>query len=252
VGETKHLIVNADDFGFSAGINRGIVEAYEHGIVTSASLMVDQPGAEEAAAYAREHPKLGVGVHLELPGWRAATRALHRAIGSETRLAEAVTKEVGRQLDRFRTLVGRDATHVDSHRHRHRHEPARSVVAEVAGELGVPARDLGTTVRHCRDFYGQTYGRIYSTRPNLEAISVDALVRLLEELSPGVSELCCHPGYADDLEPPFRKEPYRGERVQEVRALCDRRVRATVERQGIRLCSFRDLPALRAERPEPA
>jgi predicted glycoside hydrolase/deacetylase ChbG (UPF0249 family) len=156
-----------------------------------------------------------------------------------------MASEVHRQLDRFRSLVGRDPTHVDSHRHRHRHEPARPIVVDMAAELGIPVRDFDATVRHCGDFYGQTYGRIYSTRPNPEAISADGLVRLLEQLSPGVTELCCHPGYADDLLASFRKEPYRGERAQEVRSLCDSRVRAGVERLGIRLCSFSDVAPLR-------
>src|SRR4030095_4795665 len=65
----KYLIVNADDFGQSPGINRGIIEAHEHGIVTSASFMTRWPAAGEAASYAREHPKLSVGLHLDLGEW---------------------------------------------------------------------------------------------------------------------------------------------------------------------------------------
>ena len=98
-------------------------------------------------------------------------------------------------------------------------------------------------IRFCGDFYGQSYGRIHSTRPDPDAIGVDALVRLLEGLSPGVTELCCHPGYADDLEPPLRQEPYRDERALEVRSLCDQRVLLAVQRLGITLCTFRDVVA---------
>ena len=63
------LIVNADDFGMSAGINRGIAEAHERGIVTSTSLMVRWPAAKDAAVYARARPALGVGLHLDLGEW---------------------------------------------------------------------------------------------------------------------------------------------------------------------------------------
>ena len=63
---SRAAIVNADDFGQSAGINRGIVEAHERGIVTSASLMVRWPAASAAAAYARAHPRLSVGLHVDL------------------------------------------------------------------------------------------------------------------------------------------------------------------------------------------
>ena len=51
----RYLIVNADDFGLSPGVNRGVVQAHERGIVTSASLMVRQPAAGAAAACARAH-----------------------------------------------------------------------------------------------------------------------------------------------------------------------------------------------------
>src|SRR5206468_2930594 len=60
----KLVVVNADDLGLSPGVNRGIIEAHERGIVTSASLMVRWPAAAEAAAYARSRPQLGVGLHL--------------------------------------------------------------------------------------------------------------------------------------------------------------------------------------------
>ncbi len=63
------LIVNADDFGVTAGVNRGIAEAHERGIVTSASLMVRYPAAAEAAQYARRHLELSVGLHVELGEW---------------------------------------------------------------------------------------------------------------------------------------------------------------------------------------
>src|SRR5260370_3831130 len=68
-GQKRYLIVNADDFGQSPGVNRGIIEAHERGIVTSASLMVRWPAAAEAAAYARLHPRLSVGLHLDFGEW---------------------------------------------------------------------------------------------------------------------------------------------------------------------------------------
>jgi len=58
--------VNADDFGQSLGINRGIIKTYERGVVTGASLMVRWPAAEEAGSYPRSHPDLGVGLHVDL------------------------------------------------------------------------------------------------------------------------------------------------------------------------------------------
>ena len=67
---TRYLIVNADDFGQSRGINRGIMEAHEQGIVSSTSPMVRWPAAPEAAAYARSHRSLSLGLHLDFGEWR--------------------------------------------------------------------------------------------------------------------------------------------------------------------------------------
>ncbi|HEV2791037.1 MAG TPA: ChbG/HpnK family deacetylase, partial [Solirubrobacterales bacterium] len=66
MSESRRLIVNADDLGLSRSVNEGIFEAHQHGIVTSASLMVRQGAAEAAAEALAEHPDLAVGLHLDL------------------------------------------------------------------------------------------------------------------------------------------------------------------------------------------
>src|SRR5437762_1183195 len=116
----RFLIVNADDFGLSAGVNRGIIEAHERGIVTSASLMVRWPAVAAAAAYAREHPALGVGLHLDLGEWEYSNGdwvARYEVVPLDD--AAAVAAEAGRQLAAFRGLMGRDPDHLDSHQHVH-------------------------------------------------------------------------------------------------------------------------------------
>jgi predicted glycoside hydrolase/deacetylase ChbG (UPF0249 family) len=64
--DERTLIVNADDFGLTSGVNAGIARAHEEGILTSASLMVRWPAAAEAAAYAARTPGLSVGLHVDL------------------------------------------------------------------------------------------------------------------------------------------------------------------------------------------
>src|SRR3954452_23338645 len=125
---TRSLIVNADDFGLSAGVNRGISEAHERGIVTSASLMVRGPAAEEAAAYARAHPALSVGLHLDLGEWAwhdGGWGSVYEVVRADD--AEAVADEAGRQLPAFPRLAGRAPTHLDSHQHVHCNQPVLSV-----------------------------------------------------------------------------------------------------------------------------
>jgi predicted glycoside hydrolase/deacetylase ChbG (UPF0249 family) len=231
----RYLIVNADDFGQSHGVNRGIIEAYERGIVTSASLMVRWPAALEAAAYGRQHPSLGLGLHVDFSEWAYRNGhwvSLYEVVSMND--ITAVADEVSRQLAMFRHLVGREPTHIDSHQHVHLWEPLRTVLTKVTRELTVPLRHCGTEVRYCGDFYGQTAEGI----PFPDAISVDRLLRILETLPPGFTELGCHPGAGNDLD-----TMYSSERAEEVKVLCDPRVRASLTTMRIELRSFRNIPA---------
>jgi predicted glycoside hydrolase/deacetylase ChbG (UPF0249 family) len=230
---TRYLIVNADDFGLSPGVNRGIIEAHERGIVTSASLMVRGPAAEQAAVYARSHPELSVGLHLDLGEWTYRDeewRVLYEVVRGED--AAAVAEEADQQLIAFRRLMGRDPTHLDSHQHVHREEPARSALRGMARRCVVPLRHFSPGIRYCGSFYGQT-GK---GEPIPEAISVETLIGVLSALPPGVTELACHPGYAEGLE-----SMYQQERAREVATLCDPKVRATVEAEECLLRSFAGL-----------
>src|SRR2546427_12338231 len=74
-GATRRLIVNADDFGRSRGINAAVIRAHREGILTTASLMVNEAACDEAVALARENPRLGVGLHLTLVCGRSALPA---------------------------------------------------------------------------------------------------------------------------------------------------------------------------------
>src|ERR1041384_4752267 len=112
----KYLIVNADDFGQSPGVNRGIIEAHERGIVTSASLMTRWLAAGEAALYAKQHPELSVGLHFDLGEWRYQAGdwvSVYSVAPLEDKVA--VERELFRQLEVFRCLLGRDPTHINSH-----------------------------------------------------------------------------------------------------------------------------------------
>ena len=226
----RYLIVNADDFGQSAGVNRGIIEAHEQGIVTSASLMVRWPNAPEAAAYAREHSDLSLGLHLDLGEWAFRDGEWVRIYEVVSPSDESeVADEIARQLDTFRQLAGKDPTHLDSHQHVHRNEPVRSIMIDSAGKLCVPLRDLSPAVTYCGSFYGQTA----EGSPYPEAISVEGLITTLKALPLGVTELGCHPAERNDLD-----GMYGAERCQELKVLCDPIICAALAELGIQLTSF--------------
>jgi len=232
----RYLIVNADDFGLSAGVNRGIIRTHEEGILTSASLMVRWPAAAGAARYALQHPRLSVGLHLDLAEWVYRDNQWvprYQVVAPDDE--SAVAREVGRQFEAFRGLLGRDPTHIDSHQHVHRNEPVRAVVSQLAQNLSVPLRSFTPQVQYCGDFYGQTG----EGDPYPEGISLEGLLMTIQSLPAGVSELGCHPGDDEHLD-----SVYRMERMQEVAVLCHPQIRAALESQDVVLCSFTDLPRL--------
>jgi predicted glycoside hydrolase/deacetylase ChbG (UPF0249 family) len=173
------LIVNADDFGQSPGVNRGIIRAHRCGIVTSASLMVRQKAAAEATELSRAFPALSLGLHLDLGEWRLRDGkwvALYEVVQLDDR--QAVQDEVARQFAAFRGIVGRNPTHIDSHQHVHLREPVRSIVEACARELAVPLRRCDSEIRYCGDFYGQDM----DGSPLPDRITVKGLIRILDRL----------------------------------------------------------------------
>lgn len=228
---TRWLVVNADDLGQSDAVNEGIIGAVEHGIVTSASLMVRWSAATDAADWARGRTDVSVGLHLDLGEWAVRDgnwQPVYEVIDADD--PDAVRDELDRQLRRFEQLMGRAPTHLDSHQHVHLREPVRSPVLAAATRLGVPVRSL-TEARYCGDFYGQ-WGE---GEPHPECITYDAFVGIVDALPAGLTELACHPAAdgIDDLD-----SMYLAERAIERQVLCDPRLPAELAGRDVRLCSF--------------
>jgi predicted glycoside hydrolase/deacetylase ChbG (UPF0249 family) len=228
------LIVNADDYGRTAGVNAGVEHCWEHGIVTSATLMVRWPDAAPAGAFAAAHAaRFSVGLHFDLGEWRYVEgewRELYSVVPTDD--IAAVTAELDRQVETFCALVGRAPSHIDSHQHVHRDPAVGAVVAAMGRRLGVPVRD------HCADvvYSGMFYGQDGKGEAYPEFIGVPALVKIIEELPAGVTELGCHPGLADDV-----PGAYSAERIVEAATLCDPRVRAAIVDNRVMLATFFDV-----------
>jgi predicted glycoside hydrolase/deacetylase ChbG (UPF0249 family) len=228
ISERRFVVVNADDLGLSEAVNAGIFEAHERGVVTSASLMVREGAAAEAARDAAIHPRLAIGLHLDLGQWDYESGEW-----TETYLYcdpgdwEAVGAECRAQVERFRALLGRDPTHLDSHQHVHESDPAAAIAETLAGELGVPLRNRA--VRYEGGFYGQS-GK---GEPFPEGITPQRLVELIHALPAGWTEIGCHPAAG-----PVPDSSYDSERQCELHVLCDVTVRQALEEARVELCSF--------------
>jgi len=151
----RRLIVNADDFGRSSSINEAIIRAHREGILTSTSLMVNEPGVAEAVALARENPRLGVGLHLtllmghaalppaEIPGLvNARGEFSNRPVGVgvayffNRRLRSQLRAEIHAQFERFRA-TGLPLDHVNGHLHLHLHPTVFSILMADQDRLGI-------------------------------------------------------------------------------------------------------------------
>jgi hopanoid biosynthesis associated protein HpnK len=152
---SRRLIVNADDFGRSASINQAVIRAHREGILTTASLMVNEPACEEAVALARENPTLGVGLHLTLLCGHAAlppeqipglvntqgefptnpARAGFRYFVQPS-LREPLRRELHAQFQKFRA-TGLPLDHVNGHLHLHLHPTVFGILIADAAQLGI-------------------------------------------------------------------------------------------------------------------
>jgi len=166
----SYLIINADDFGFSQGVNAAIIQAHEEGILTSTSLMVSGDAAQEAIALAKNHPHLAVGLHLVLvcgksvlppaqipnlvdsqgnfsnnPTQAGLSYQFNQATRAELRL------EISAQLEKFRDS-GLNLAHVDGHLHLHVHPVILNILTEFAAEFQIkfirlPSEELSKNLK---------------------------------------------------------------------------------------------------------
>lgn len=169
----KQVILNADDFGLTRGVNEGIIRAHREGILTSATLMANGPAFDDAIERAKANPKLGIGCHLVLSGGLAvAPREMIPSLaGPDGALPESLAALVVRvtsgrlepgdmetelraQIEKIRA-AGVEPSHVDTHKHTHTHPRIMNVVGRVARAYGIsrirnPVEDLRDSWRMTR------------------------------------------------------------------------------------------------------
>ena len=238
----KLLIVNADDFGLSEQTNQGIMYAHEHGIVTSASLMVDSPAATHAVELWKQISNLkrgarrshgcglSLGLHLDLGEWQLCEgewQQTRRKVALDD--AAALRQEIVRQCRAFERLAGRPPTHIDSHQHVHKRRDVCDAITQAVPWSAVIVRHLSDKVR----FWGAFFGRDADMQPKLEYISPGGLIEILYALEEGCTELSCHPGFDLNL-----ASDYRAERPMEVFTLTSPDVLPILRQLNIKLSNF--------------
>jgi len=251
------LIVNADDFGYTPGVTRGIVLAHREGIVTATTLMANAPDTEGAADAARAVPDLDVGAHLVVtygaplaPAEQVASlvtaegrfpRVSDLLRSGAPKAAEALI-EFRAQYQRVGALIGREPSHLDTHHWVHDLPALEDALLALAKETGAAVRTHdGRQRARFRDAGVRTPDAFVREFQHTGAIHLEALLDLLERIAEegGVVELMCHPGEPDTAL--LEGSSYAAERGVELDTLTHPRVRAAVERLGIELADYRAL-----------
>jgi predicted glycoside hydrolase/deacetylase ChbG (UPF0249 family) len=167
----NYLIVNADDFGYSFGINKGIIEAHKNGIVTSTTVMVDGIAANEASALIK-YPDLSVGLHFY------------------PKSLDDIAGEFKRQLDIFISIIGKKPDHIDTHKRNPADEPEiEKVIRDYSIKNNIPVRGFE---------YVKLIESFFAENRTVEEVSIEKLKMAVDEATEQFNEIMCHAGYSDD------------------------------------------------------
>ncbi|MFP7494341.1 chitin disaccharide deacetylase [Terribacillus saccharophilus] len=240
----KKLIINADDFGYSRAVNYGIIDCFTDGVLTSATMMTNMPGAEHAAALAKEHRGFGVGIHLVLTCGEPLLKS-HKTIvdsdglfrnlafyqGTYSIDRAEVKTEWEAQIERFLSF-GLTPTHLDSHHHINTHKVMNDVFLELAEKYSLPVRHnmkLPNGIAST-DQFELSLEKALADEDSLLEIFGDA--ETLEVMS--------HPGYLDKAI--VTGSSYNYPRLDEVELLTSPKTVGWVEQsQKVRLVTFADI-----------
>jgi hopanoid biosynthesis associated protein HpnK len=270
----RRLIVNADDFGRSSSINEAVIRAHCEGILTTASLMVNEPACEEAVRLARNHSSLGVGLHLTLlcghsalpqaripglvnPANEFTTSPLRAGIRYffYPGLRQQLREELRAQFAKFRA-TGLALDHVNGHLHLHLHPVIFDLLMADAGELGISrirlTRDpffLNLRLASGALFYRTSHALIFQSlaaraRPAIKRRGLKHtrfVFGLLQNARVDEGYVCRLLQHLPDGDSELYSHPSLEEFKEEFAALVSPRVRQKIQERGIQLIRYQDL-----------
>ena len=211
----KYLIVNADDFGYSYSVNKGIIEGHLDGIITSTTLLVDAIAAHEAKNL-KDYPNLSVGLHFN------------------PKPDEDLATEFKRQLKLFESIVGRKPDSIDTHKSLPSDkESVEQMLRAYSKEHGTPVRRLGT-VKFIDSFCG--IGLHGDGTLDESKVTVEGLKHAIDEATENVNEIRTHSGYCDDYL--LSKSSYNVTREKELKSILDPSIKPYIESKGLKLVNW--------------
>lgn len=206
------LILNGDDFGFSRAVNAGMIDCFELGVMTSCSMMVNMPGAKQAALLMKDYPKLSVGIHLNLTVGKPLTTNLKTLIKEDGTFnkgnlkdssavdIEEIRTELQAQMDYFIELTGQLPTHINSHHGIELIQGGEQVVCELSQKYHLPVRRFFTTPKGNHEKVDfelplMKFKMVERSQPSdlIEMFSQEEID------SDDIFEFALHPGYVDKI-----------------------------------------------------
>lgn len=206
------IIFNGDDFGYSSGVNAAMIDCYEKGVMKSCSMMVNMPGAKEAADLMKEHPGLSVGIHLTLTVGKPLTPNLKTLVKEDGTFNKGMLKESSRvdeeeirtelraQIEHFIALTGHKPAHINSHHGIEMIKGGEKVQCELANEYDLPIRRFFTLPTGNHPLTSYEVPKMKGVDMMKETKSGQDIIDLFteEEInSDDIIEIAAHPGYVD-------------------------------------------------------
>ena len=241
----KYLILNADDYGLSPSVNKGIVEAHRFGTITSATIIVNMPGFRDGVERALENPSLGVGLHFNLTYGApvAPLKKVPSLINTEGIFSRKVKdwafSEIKLELEaqwQLAQKAGLALTHLDGHQHIHwRSKGVAKAMASLALREKIPIRrspkPLIKKYPPTSDFFiGDTY---------FDENGLEKLLAYLKAIKPGVTEIMAHPGYTDEYVQTLSSWTFV--REVELEVFTNSQVKEAIILNGLKLINFSHL-----------
>ncbi|MDP4012407.1 MAG: ChbG/HpnK family deacetylase [Candidatus Nanoarchaeia archaeon] len=255
----KKLIVNADDFGYSDSVNKGIIDTHVNGIVTSTTMLVGLQGFNSAVKLAKKHKKLDIGIHLNLTEGKLANSLFDFLKKRFSR--QEIEDELENQINTLED-TGLKLTHIDGHQHIHVFPKIFKIIVKLAKEheidyVRLPHEKLALNrVMFSSIFNGQFAKKIILSSLSINKRSLltknglkttdhfygilsgknltyTKMAKVLKNVPEGITELVCHPGnenYSDYLD-----------RVKERNILMHHNIKSLIKSLDIELTDFKSL-----------
>jgi chitin disaccharide deacetylase len=232
---SRVVILNADDFGYDPAVTRGIVKAMREGVVSSTTMMVNTPHSADAA---HDCAGLSIGLHFNVMRFHSISRKHFEFQESEIskHSVRFLSEELEAQFDELRSLIGRDPTHIDVHKHAHQHENVLEALVNCATRAHLKVRSIDDRMRaRFKNSQLRTNDAFLGDAGTNAFWTLSEFENQLKKIPPnGVTELMCHPGYA----PSHVASGYSAQREVEMATLSSTQAKELMSLLGVVFSSW--------------